>query len=76
MVHKCWGGSRIFLMGVHFERGGSIGLQAKKGGPGGGLTFGTMLKSLQHGQKGGGGVRTPWTPLPLDPPMKCYMSTM
>ena len=38
------------------ERGGGsiIGLQAKKGGPGGGPTFGPMLKSLQRGQKGDG----------------------
>ena len=59
------GGSRIF------ERGGSIlGLQAKSGGgggPGGGPNLGQMLKSLHCGPRGGG-VLTPWTPLP-DPPM-------
>ena len=44
--------------------GGSIlGLQAKKGGPGGGPTLGPMLESLQRGPKKGGG---PY-PLPPDP---------
>ena len=42
--------------------GGIIGLQAKKGGPGGGPTLGPMLKSLQRGLKGGG--QAPWTPPP------------
>ena len=52
-----------------FLKGGSIlGLQAKKGGPGGGPILGPMLKSLHSGPKRG--VRTLWTPPPpLDPPM-------
>ena len=37
---------------------------------GGGPTLGPMLKSLHRGPKGGGGVRTPWTPPPLDPPLR------
>ena len=41
--------------------GSILGLQAKKGG---GPTLGPMLKSLHRGPKGGGGVRTPWTPPP------------
>ena len=50
------GGSRIF------EKGGSIlGLQAKKGGPGGGSILSPMLKSLHRGSKR--------TPPPLDLPM-------
>ena len=32
-----------------------LGLQAKKGGPGGGPTLGQILKSLQRGPKGGRG---------------------
>ena len=51
-----------------FEKGGPIlllGLQAKKGGPGGGPTLGPMLKSLQRGPKRGvRRVRPPfWTTL-------------
>ena len=46
----------IFERGVHFRFHKQRG-----GGPGGGLTLGPMLKSLQRGQNlVGGGVRTPW----------------
>ena len=55
------------------KRGSVIGLQAKKGGPGGGLILGPMLKSLQRGPNRGG--RTPWTP-PPDPPMYLHTSPM
>ena len=50
----------------YFKRGVSVlGLQAKKGGPGGSPTLGPMSKGLV-GQKGGSGPPEP--PL-LDPPM-------
>ena len=45
-----------------FCKGGSIiGLQVKEGGggPGGGPTFGPMLKNIQRGQKGGSGPPGP-----------------
>ena len=49
--------------------GGSIlGLQTKKGGPGGGPTLGPVLNSLHSGPKRRG-FRTPAPP--LDPPMIC-----
>ena len=49
-----------------FLKGGPIlGLQAKKGGPGGGPILGPMLKSLHSGPKRG--VRTPCTPSPRIP---------
>ena len=47
---------QVFWKGVSI-----LGLQAKKGDPGGGPTLGSMLKSLQRGQKRGG-------PDPLDTP--------
>ena len=48
------------------KRGSILGLQAKKGGPGGGPTLGPILKSLQRGPKRGSGP--PGSPA-LDPPM-------
>ena len=39
--------------------GGILGLQTKKGGPGGDTTLGPMLKSLYCGQKNRGGASGP-----------------
>ena len=55
------GGSSIFEKGVHLIL---MSTSKKGGGPGGGPTLCPMLKSLQRrAKKGGGGVRTRWTPM-------------